>query len=332
MLRHRQACRPRAARGRRRPRSRSRSRRRRRRSRPSEECDEATFFVEQGLFEEAREILETVLIAYPDHRARDRADGAASRRPSGASRAGAAPTARNGSGAGDGGARRERQRRVRPRGRAGRRAGRLRREEPRPARGAGDDYQVSVDEVFAEFKKGLEKVVKPEDVDTHYDLGIAYKEMGLIDDAIGEFTVARKGCLGKRKEIDCLTMIGLLQLDEGRLRRGDRRLSSRGWPASTPRARPRRRCATSWACAYEAAGRTGKALGQFLKVQALDGELPRRGAAWSSGCRRSTTPEDDAPAARLRRSRRAAAAGQPRPRRARSGTSRPWRRTSSSSG
>ena len=33
-----------------------------------EECDEATFFVEQGLYDEAREILETVLIAYPDHR------------------------------------------------------------------------------------------------------------------------------------------------------------------------------------------------------------------------------------------------------------------------
>ena len=45
------------------------------------------------------------------------------------------------------------------------------------------DFQYSVEEVFTEFKKGLEKVVKPEDVDTHYDLGIAYKEMGLLDDA-----------------------------------------------------------------------------------------------------------------------------------------------------
>ena len=33
-----------------------------------EECDEATFFIEQGLYDEAREILETVLIAYPEHR------------------------------------------------------------------------------------------------------------------------------------------------------------------------------------------------------------------------------------------------------------------------
>ncbi len=80
---------------------------------------------------------------------------------------------------------------------------------------AGDDFQYSVEEVFSEFKKGLQKVVKPEDVDTHYDLGIAYKEMGLFDDGIGEFTVARQGCVGKKKEVDCLTMIGLLHTMKG---------------------------------------------------------------------------------------------------------------------
>src|SRR6185436_7041179 len=32
-----------------------------------EECDEATFFMEQSLYDEASEILETVLIAYPGH-------------------------------------------------------------------------------------------------------------------------------------------------------------------------------------------------------------------------------------------------------------------------
>src|SRR5262249_39254473 len=33
----------------------------------AEECDEAAFFVDQGLWDEAREILETVLVAYPGH-------------------------------------------------------------------------------------------------------------------------------------------------------------------------------------------------------------------------------------------------------------------------
>ena len=66
-------------------------------------------------------------------------------------------------------------------------------EEPAPA---GGDFQYSVEEVFSEFKKGLERVVQPTDVDTHYDLGIAYKEMGLLDDAVQVFEVARLGCPG----------------------------------------------------------------------------------------------------------------------------------------
>src|SRR5690606_34227328 len=79
----------------------------------------------------------------------------------------------------------------------------------------GDDFQYSVEEVFSAFKKGLEQVVRPEDVDTHYDLGIAYKEMGLLDDAISEFNVARNGCRGQKKELDCLTMVGMLELMRG---------------------------------------------------------------------------------------------------------------------
>jgi tetratricopeptide (TPR) repeat protein len=74
-----------------------------------------------------------------------------------------------------------------------------------------DDFQYSVEDVFEEFKKGVQKVVRPEDVDTHYDLGIAYKEMGLIDDAIGEFEQASAAAAGRSKEVDCLTMIAMCQ-------------------------------------------------------------------------------------------------------------------------
>jgi hypothetical protein len=68
-----------------------------------------------------------------------------------------------------------------------------------------------VEEVFSEFKKGLERVVQRSDVDTHYDLGIAYKEMGLLDDGLRMLEVARQGCQGLPKEVDCLTMVALLQ-------------------------------------------------------------------------------------------------------------------------
>jgi tetratricopeptide (TPR) repeat protein len=68
--------------------------------------------------------------------------------------------------------------------------------------------------VFNQFKKGVEQTVKPEDSATHYDLGIAYKEMGLLDDAVHEFETALQGN-DKKKEVDCLSMIGLCQAAKG---------------------------------------------------------------------------------------------------------------------
>jgi len=73
---------------------------------------------------------------------------------------------------------------------------------------SAEDFQYSVEDVFDQFKRGVEKAVRPEDSDTHYDLGIAYKEMGLLDDALGEFRTALTG-KNRRKEVDLLTMIGL---------------------------------------------------------------------------------------------------------------------------
>jgi len=54
------------------------------------------------------------------------------------------------------------------------------------------ELSEDVMEIFEEFKKGLESQVKEEDSETHYNLGIAYKEMGLINDAIKEFQLSRK--------------------------------------------------------------------------------------------------------------------------------------------
>src|SRR5262249_29552450 len=49
------------------------------------------------------------------------------------------------------------------------------------------EEMIDVESVFAQFKKGVAAQISPEDSDTHFDLGIAYKEMGLTDDAISEF-------------------------------------------------------------------------------------------------------------------------------------------------
>jgi pilus assembly protein FimV len=63
----------------------------------------------------------------------------------------------------------------------------------------------TVEDVFEEFKRG-EAPGGEEDSDTHYDLGIAYREMGLLDDAINEFKVAMRS---RDKEVLCHMMIGL---------------------------------------------------------------------------------------------------------------------------
>ncbi len=67
-------------------------------------------------------------------------------------------------------------------------------------------------DIFNEFKKGLEKELEEEDYETHYNLGIAYKEMGLIDDAIREFQTSRKD---PNKFISSSNMLGVCYMEKG---------------------------------------------------------------------------------------------------------------------
>lgn len=65
-----------------------------------------------------------------------------------------------------------------------------------------------------EFKKGIDQQVDRNDTQTHYDLGIAYKEMGLFDDAIAEF---RSAAQDPSRKIDCLTLEGICLREKGDL-------------------------------------------------------------------------------------------------------------------
>lgn len=67
-------------------------------------------------------------------------------------------------------------------------------------------------DIFEEFKKGLEKEVKEEDFETHYNLGIAYKEMKLIDDAIKEFQISKKD---PKKALASSNMLGICYMEKG---------------------------------------------------------------------------------------------------------------------
>ncbi|MCW5832194.1 MAG: tetratricopeptide repeat protein [Labilithrix sp.] len=82
-----------------------------------------------------------------------------------------------------------------------------------PAEGhANGDEQIDVEEVFAKFKEGVAKQISVEDSDSHYNLGIAYKEMLLLDDAIREFDVAARD---PKHECVCRSMIGMIQIERG---------------------------------------------------------------------------------------------------------------------
>ena len=169
--------------------------------------EEAEFFATRGLYDDARTILEEQLARLPNHPllverlaeldVQERGTpGGSGTRPSPAAAAGVEDRSfdiAESLGALDGG---DRVSNVGP---------------PRFPR---SNEQVDVEEVFAKFKEGVAKQIGVDDAQSHYDLGVAYKEMALIDDAIREFETAARD---PRRTSVCQSMIGTIQLERGNL-------------------------------------------------------------------------------------------------------------------
>ena len=85
-------------------------------------------------------------------------------------------------------------------------------EEPAPAAGGTDLGDASLSDIFREFQKGVDKQLGKEDYETRYNLGIAYKEMGLVDEAIAEFQLAAKD---ERRLLECTSMLGMCFVEKG---------------------------------------------------------------------------------------------------------------------
>lgn len=140
-----------------------------------DDLDEADFFMSQGLFEEAREILGVLQARYPNHplvvaKFEELTELEAGQAPS-----------------------------------------------------AGDSViaePVNLHEVDTATKSGrapsvvLENPLDDEDADTHYDLGLAYKEMGLYGEAVQAF---EKVMSVAGREVQCNLMIGLCHREQGAL-------------------------------------------------------------------------------------------------------------------
>ncbi len=78
----------------------------------------------------------------------------------------------------------------------------------------GTTEEEGFEQVFAAFKQGVQQELGDGDIEAHYDLGIAYKEMGLLEDAIGEFQIALGG---PARKLASLHAMGLCALDLDRV-------------------------------------------------------------------------------------------------------------------
>jgi tetratricopeptide (TPR) repeat protein len=86
-----------------------------------------------------------------------------------------------------------------------------------PPNGSGANGLLS--DLFEEFRSEMgESNTDDEDLETHYNLGIAYREMGLLEEAISEFQkVAQAAEKGPafRYAMQCCTLLGLAFMDKG---------------------------------------------------------------------------------------------------------------------
>jgi len=162
--------------------------------------EEADFYASQGEFDTARETLDETLRSSPNHRLllekRREIDELAR---SGAREASpAAPLSRSDDRAFDIAASLDALDEMEP---------------VAPAKAHGSE-QVDVEEVFQKFKLGVAQQVEESDSATHYDLGVAYDQMMLYDDAIGEFRIASRDLA---KTALCHSMIGVIYEKQGKV-------------------------------------------------------------------------------------------------------------------
>ncbi|HEX4633383.1 MAG TPA: tetratricopeptide repeat protein [Gemmatimonadales bacterium] len=86
------------------------------------------------------------------------------------------------------------------------------------------DEQQDFQEMLARFKQGIDENIEETDFQSHYDLGVAFKEMGLLDEGIAEFQKALRAHDGKLRTSEALGVCffekGAFGVAESILRRG----------------------------------------------------------------------------------------------------------------
>ena len=71
--------------------------------------------------------------------------------------------------------------------------------------------EQSLEDIVEGFRQGMSETLSDEDYDTHYNLGVAFREMELIDEAIGEFQLAAKD---PRYLVECCSLLAACFVDK----------------------------------------------------------------------------------------------------------------------
>ena len=127
------------------------------------------------------------------------------------------------------------------------------------------DEAADFADMLRKFKQGVAENVDAEDYQSHYDLAIAYKEMGLVDEAIAEF---QKALAGPTTRLPTYEALGQCFLDKGQFKLASSILS-RGL---TERATEDQLLGVLYwlGRAAEAQGNSDEALGYYQRVFVLD--------------------------------------------------------------
>jgi tetratricopeptide (TPR) repeat protein len=138
-----------------------------------------------------------------------------------------------------------------------------------PEKQADSSGEQSLDDIFEEFKKGVEEQAGREDSDTHYNLGIAYKEMGLLEEAISEFKLTHEG---EPKFVESRYMLGLCFMEQGDYYKAIAEIGNALNYSESLSGDGGDRASMHYdlALAYQGAGNMNEAMSEFQKVSNLD--------------------------------------------------------------
>lgn len=135
---------------------------------------------------------------------------------------------------------------------------------------AGSNWLDSVGELFdsiATSPRGIKfgSEMDASDAQSHYDLGVAFKEMGLFDEAINEFREAAKDTA---RRVDCLILQGACLRERGELSTAENFLGS----LMKPGLEPKDSCAVKYelALTFEALGKVDAAAILLEEIAAVN--------------------------------------------------------------